>query len=303
MVFGRIKHGWILFKESMKLLAKRPILTIPIFFSWIIVASIIIYMVYYFTMPAVPLAMQLLLIYFVIFLITMTTCIANIVMLEIVQQMESGQRISFGKAFREAIVEDLLKVIPLAAMWALVWLIIVIIKAMSDDDSGSSRRSPSPREIARTLGGANSGPFSWLGLGLDAFEKLVRMTFFMALPAIAWEKEGPFSAFRKSVDVIRQHVAEFLTVYTLTGIAIIFMALPLLFVFYLDDFGIVNFSDVFWMGVILYEGLAWTLMIYMEQMSVGLLYLWYLKWVRSGKKGSISSVKKPNLLDEFYELA
>ncbi len=80
-----------------------------------------------------------------------------------------------------------------------------------------------------------------------------------------------------------------------------FMAVPLIVVFYLDNSG-TAFSSVFWTGVIIHEGFILTLGIHLEQMSVGLPYLWHLKRVKSGSKGDLSSVPNPDLLDNFYEL-
>jgi hypothetical protein len=59
---------------------------------------------------------------------------------------------------------------------------------------------------------------------------------------------------------------------------------------------------LFWTAVIIYESIIWTIGIYLEQMSVGLLYLWHIKWVRYGSKGELSDVPKPDLLDNVYEL-
>lgn len=56
----------------------------------------------------------MLIIFGVIFLITMIICIANIMMLEFMQQIESGEKISFFKALKESLVVDLLKVIIVA---------------------------------------------------------------------------------------------------------------------------------------------------------------------------------------------
>jgi hypothetical protein len=79
------------------------------------------------------------------------------------------------------------------------------------------------------------------------------------------------------------------------------MALPLCIVFGLDRKGI-TFSASFWTGVIIYEAIIWTLGIYFEQMSVGLLYLWHLRWAECGSRGELSSIPKPDLLDNVYEL-
>jgi hypothetical protein len=62
------------------------------------------------------------------------------------------------------------------------------------------------------------------------------------------------------------------------------------------------FPTIFWAGLIIYAGLVWTLGIYLEQMSLGLLYLWHLKWVEKGSEGRLSSVPEPDLLDQVYEL-
>ena len=233
----------------------------------------------------------------------MIICVANIMMLEFMQQIEFGEKISFFKALKESLVVDLLKVIPVALIWAIIWFIILIIKVLTSKkkNRGSSRPEPSPRDAALTLGGANSGPFSWLKLVLRMFEKLVRMYVFLTLPAIAWENKGPFSAFKRSLEVIKRHPMQFITTYTLTGIASLFMAIPLIIVFYMDKSG-VAFSSLFWTGVIIYEGIIWTLGIYLEQMSVGLLYLWHIKWLKKGGKGQLSDIAKPDLLDNVYEL-
>ncbi len=79
------------------------------------------------------------------------------------------------------------------------------------------------------------------------------------------------------------------------------MAIPLIIIFTLDESG-VTLSDLVWTIVILYEGIVWTLGIYLEQMSTGMLYLWHLKWVRNGSVGELSSVPRPDLLDDIYEL-
>jgi hypothetical protein len=299
-MFESIIQGWNLFIDSFKVLFKKPVLLIPIIFAWILVSALILYLRYFFPYPD-DLFLILTIIFGVIFLITMIVCAANLLMLELIQQMELGEKISLAKAVQESLIKDLLKVIPVALIWAIIWFLLLIIKVLTSKKKGGSRSEPSTRDAARTLGGAESGPFSWLKLGLSMFEKLVRMFIFLTLPAIAWEDKGPFSAFKRSFEVIRKHSMQFITSYTLTGIASIFMAIPLIIIFYLDDIG-VSFSSLFWTGVIIYEGIVWTLGIYLEQMSVGLLYLWHLKWVKNGSIGELTTVSKPDLLDNVYEL-
>ena len=185
--FSSIGEGWKLFTDSFRFLFKKPIFLIPIFFSWILVAGITLYLRYYWEAPN-DLSMILVMIFLFIFLITLIISIANMMMLEFMQQLEFNGKISFLKALKEAISLDLLKVIPVALIWAIIWFIILLIKVLtSKRKNGGSRPEPSPRDAALTLAGANSGPFSWLKLGLTMFEKIIRMYVFLTLPAIAWE--------------------------------------------------------------------------------------------------------------------
>ncbi len=228
-------------------------------------------------------------------------CLANLVLLELVQQMETGKEVSLSNAVKETISLDLLKTIPIALIWALVWFILLILRAARSKKKEDKRPEPSASDAARALGGADSGPFSWFNLGLNMVEKLIRMAVFLSLPAIAWENKGPFSSLGRSFELIRKHPLQFMAAYTLTGFAALLMALPLLPVFALDDSGFA-IPAIVWTLVLIYEAMAWTLGIYLEQMSVGLLYLWHLKWEKKGSKGELSDVPKPDLLDGIHEL-
>jgi len=293
--FTGISQGFKLFTDSLVVLVKKPVFLIPLFFSWFVFAGVVLYIRYYFDFP--DFTQAALYLYLLIFLITFIISLANVMMLELVQQIESGKEMSFGEALSDTIV-NILKIIPVAAIWAFIWVIIIILRSLTSKKRGN-KAEPSARDAARTLGGA-SGSFSFIKLGLSMIEKVVRMTVFLTLPAIAWENRGPFSAFGTAFRIIKKHPLQFITTYTMTGAAALLMALPLIPVFILDDIGM-NFSPAFWTVIIIYECIIWTLGIYLEQMSVGLLYLWHLKWQKNGSKGDLSTVKRPHLLDNVYE--
>ncbi len=281
-----VVEGWYLFKNSLRVLRHKPVLLAPIFLSWIVVTTINV-CVWYFLYAgwhrseAEPSErLVLLCVYCHVFVVSLIICIANIMMLEFMQQMESRQKISFSKALKEAVILDLVKTIPLAAVWAALWLLISILKC-----------------IVRKRKGRGAGSSDFI---LNRIQQAIRMAVFLALPAIAWENKGPFSSIAQSVRIIRKHSIEFLTTYTLTALTSILLAIPLLIILILSK--AVTFPTAFWAGVIIYVGFVWSLGIYMEQMSLGLLYLWHLRWVESGSKKQLSSVPEPDLLDEVYEL-
>ena len=297
--FNSIGEGWKVFYDSMTFIFKKPVFLVPIFFSWIVIAVVTLYNRYYFP-DLGSFRLILLYIYFLIVILTFSISMSNIVMLELVQQMESGKNTSLLKALKEAFGYDILRVIPIALIWGIVWLIILILEVITSKARKGEKAEPSVKDAAMALSGMNT-PFSFWRLGLRMLEKLVRMVVFMALPAVAWENKGPFAAYKKSFQIIKKHPAQFLTSYSLTLAAAGVMALPLLPIYILNKLEIA-LPTCIWVAVIIYAGIIWTLEIYLEQMSVGILYLWHMKWEKKGSKGELSSVAKPDLFDSIYEL-
>ena len=297
--FNSVGEGWKVFKDSMSFIFKKPVFLVPIFFCWIVVAFVTLYNRYYFP-DLGSFWLIVVYIYFLIVILAFSMCMSNIVMLELVQQLESGKKTSLLNALKEAFGYDLIRVIPIALIWGIVWLIIVILKALTSKARKGEKAEPSVKDAAMTLSGMNT-PFSFWGLGLNMLEKAVRMTVFLALPAVAWEGKGPFAAYKKSFQIIKKHPTQFLTSYTLTLAAAGVMALPLLPIYICNKLEIALPSSV-WLAVIIYAGIIWTLEIYLEQMSVGMLYLWHMKWEKKGSKGELSSVQRPDLFDNTYEL-
>jgi hypothetical protein len=300
-ILNSLKEGWQLFIDSISVLKKYPSFLIPIFIAWVIIAAVVLYLRYWFVIPD-SLLLGFLEIFGFLFLITFIVTLSNLMMLELVQQIENGQKPNFGKALKETFTSDLIKAIPLAFLWAVIWFIILVIEALLSKAKRKASYTPSLQDAAEALGGVGQ-PISWLKLGLDMIQKVLRMTIFLSLPAIAWENMGPVAALKKGIQIIKKHPVQFLSAYTLTSVAAFFMAIPLIAVFYLDLYAGVVFPSEVWVIVIIYEGIVWTLSMYLEQMSVALLYIWHLRWENKGEKGDLSSVAKPNLLDDHFDLA
>ncbi len=260
-------------KGSFRLVRARPVFLIPIFLCWFAVSGIILYLQYYWS-PAdyLPLFLEF---FVALFLITYAVCMSNIIMLELIQPMEDGQERTLTQSLYEAFSRDSLKVIPIALLWALVWFILIMIQviiSLLKGKGASENHEPSLRDAAITLGGLKGEPFSWVGLGFRMMEKLIRLVSFLALPGIAWKNFGPSESLREGLSVIRQKPLQFLTVYTLTSAASLVMALPLLPIAIAVELEL-PISDVVWTCVLIYEAVVWTFSIYLEQMTMGLLYL------------------------------
>jgi hypothetical protein len=231
-----------------------------------------------------------------VFLISLSISMASMVLLEMIEQMETGKKTSLTKACLHAFTLGLPRVLPITFIWSILWFFILILQSKKRNSV-----EPSPEDAARTLAGANS-PFSAWDLGLDMVSKLLRMTVFMALPSVAWGNKGPFEALGNSFRIIKKHHIEFLSTYGLTEAATSIMFLPLIPLFVAAKVK-AEIPPEIWYLAIFYMGIVWSFGIYLEQMMVGILHLWHLKWEALGANGNIGDVSKPNLFDKIYELS
>lgn len=146
-------------------------------------------------------------------------------------------------------------------------------------------------------------PFTSIwSVGLEMIEKFIRMLFFLSLPAIAWEQKRFTGALKKAKNIFTSQPAAFAGAYSMTMLVAFLLGLPLLIIFELEESGM-EFSQLFWTGVIVYSGFIWSLNIYFEQMTTGLIYLWHRKWKEEEGDQPIQEISKPSLLDDEYELA
>jgi hypothetical protein len=285
-----------IFKQSAKVLRKYPVLIVPLLCSWVVFAAVVLLWRY----NELPISLA----FWSIFLLAYSIAMACLMQLELIYQIESGKKPLLRHALREFISKDAVRVFPVAFVWAVIWFVILILRALSNKDNSKKTPEPSLADAGRTLSGI-SGTFSWAGLGLSVLEKMIRMTVFSILPAIAWEGKGPLKATRKGLSVVRKHPVQFLANYGLTGLAAAIMILPLVPVGLLDQAG-VSLPGAVWVAIIIYAGIVWTVEMYLEQMTVALLYLWHVKWESAGSKGELSAVTLPHMLDdvaEFNQLA
>ena len=298
------KQGWELFKDSFIFLFKHPIFLGPILVAWVAIAGMVLGTRYYLLPQAenMTLGTVLLIVAGILFVFTYIIVFANTIMLEFMERIESGEKPTWTHALFDTFLKNAIKLIPIAIIWSFILFLILIIRALAKRSSERSGRvEPSIQDAAQTLSGMNASPFSWLKFGLRMFEKLVRMSVFLSLPAIAWENKGSFSSLKKAVVVIKKHPVQFLSSYALTGIAAALLTIPLIPVAIAAKADI-PIPQIVWLGVIIYSGLTWALGVYLEQMSVGLLYLWHYKWEKAGGEGDLTNITKPDLLDDIHEL-
>lgn len=302
MFDGSWSEGWNIIVQSVKALFKYPVLLVPIILVWLVYAPVILWLKYTPSLRAMTFSQEVCVAFLVILLLSVITLMACATLLEMIQQIERGTP-SLAAALSETLSRDAIKILPLALVWAIIWLLLTVLEAIfarkrdSDDDSTLNAQS-----AAETLAGY--GNFSFTDAFFNALKKGVRMVVFLILPAIAWDDLDPFDAAGKGLAILRAHLSDFVAGYALTYAAAVVVFLPPAVILELGtgrhhNPPLVHFPDSVWVGVIIYIGLAWSFCMYLEQMSMAQLYLWHLKWEKAREEAKLT--RRP--IPEFREVS
>lgn len=312
MAKGGWGRGWQLILSTLKILQKYPLFLIPIIIVWAIYVPIIIYLKYFFPWNSFSFGTDLGVVFLTLFIFSFIILFSCSIMLELIQQLETGKKLSLIGAFQETFSKNMIKILPIALIWAIFWFILTIIEVLlSKKKEGKEKFNA--ENAAKTLAGY--GEFSLSRAFFDALEKGIRMIVFLILPAVAWEDISFTQAIKKGFRVLKAHLLEFASGYALTYVAAVIVSLPPAIIFELGtgrdgNPPLIYFSDSVWTGVIIYIGFAWSFCMYLEQMFTANLYLWHLKWEKKVELArqqnqplpDFKDVEQPSLLDNVPDL-
>lgn len=306
-----LAHDRDLVGDSIAVFRHHPRFLVPLLGVWAVYAPTVLYMKYGVNWDALPTDQALLLNFGAVFLFAFLLAFACSVLLELIQQLESGRKLSLFAAVGETLGSNLLKMLPIIIVWTIIWFVLLVIQAILSRKKrrGGSTESFSAENAAKTLAGY--GQFSLSAAFFRALNKGIRMVVFLILPAIAWENLGFVRAIKKGLTVFRTHLSHFSAGFVLTEMIAIVLFLPPAILFWISGKFEVQFPSFVWVLVILYIGMVWSYSIYLEQMFTAELYLWNLKWEREVKARQLRGEKDlpeleeiplPHLLDEVHEL-
>lgn len=311
-MFEGVKNGAGLISASIKTFRQHPILGFPIFVVWLIYAPLIIYFKWHFNWDMYNHKAQFMILFLIIYFLAFILSISCSVMLELLQQKETGKKFNLAKAILITFSYNLVPIMFLSLVWSFIWFILVVIKLFIKDKS-SQAEEESAENVARTLAGNNDsfGTFS-----IDLLLKGIRMVVFLIIPAFAWENKGIRQSFRRGFQILGERKAEFLGGFTLSLAVEFIIFLPAGIMFYLSNKGMV-FPDWSWFICIFYVGLAWSYSIYLEQMFAAELYLWQMTyekevaiWTNKKKESKefkdefpdFSKIRRPSIIDNIPDL-
>jgi hypothetical protein len=266
---------------------------------------------YFYQWKNYDLATNLGVVFLEIFIFSFSILMACDVILEMIRQIENDEP-SLIVAIGKTIIKDMVKILPLATVWAIIWFILSIIEVLLSKKRGDDN-DLNAYNVAETLSGY--GNISISTAFIEAINKGVRMVLFLILPAVAWENLGFGVAVKKGFAILKAHLGDFANGYALTYLTAVIVFLPAAIIFELGtgrhgNPPLIHFPEYVWVGVIIYMGFAWSFCIYMEQMFMAQLYLWHLKWeeeIEYAKKNkqplpSFHQIPQPILLAQTPDL-
>ena len=307
-----IKNGWELIKYANRTFLRYPVMVMPLIFTWLLYAPTVLYFKYKFDWGPLTLEQTLLVVLGIIFFFAMMLAFAASMMLELVQQIESGREPSLADAFGDSLGSNLARMVPIVVVWTVIWFVLTLLTALfTRKKRGSSGRedSLSAENAARTLAGDSH--FSLSAAFFKALNKGVRMAVFLMLPAIAWQEMGPFEAMRRGLRILRLNIGTFMAGYAMSEMAAMIVFIPPAIVLYISSKGKVTLPEWVWFATLAYMALSWSYSIYLEQMFTALLYLWHLNWEKAIGEAQaagrpiprLDQVRQPDLLDGINDLA
>lgn len=311
-MFEGIKNGAGLISASFKTFRQYPILLFPIFVVWLIYAPLIIYFKWHFNWDLYNNKAQFMILFLIIYFLAFILSISCSVMLELLQQKETGKKFNLTKAVLITFSYNLVPIMLLSLVWSFVWFILVVIKIFTKKKNSGSEEE-NVENVARTLSG---GSDSFATFSIDLMLKGIRMVVFLIIPAFAWENKGIRKSISRGFEILGQRKAEFLGGFTLSLAVEFIIFLPAGIMFYLSDKGM-EFPDWSWFICIFYVGLAWSYSIYLEQMFAAELYLWQMAFEKevaiwSKKKSEygdfkddypdFSKIRRPSIIDNIPDL-
>ena len=264
------------FTSSLRFFLAYPISIIPLLLCWTVYASVILYMQYRFDWDYYSIQIAFFTVFLCYILFSIVYGIACLVLLEIVQQIETEEKTNLGRAVKDVIMHDAWKAGPILLVWAVVWFLLAVLEALfskKKEKLGSTKLTA--RSAVGTLLGDGSS-FSLSGVFFHALSKGIRMIVFLILPAIAWEDLGPVNAFRKGLYILGEVKKEFMVAYGMSGIfALTVMAVPGV-IYYVDQKLTLNLPEPFWAAILIYMAFASSFSLMIEQLYVAKLYSRYM---------------------------
>ena len=306
-LFQAFGDGLHMIGHAFSVFRRYPVFLLPLLGCWCVYAPVVLY--FKFGAHSFSGASVLWLVFAAILVLSSALAFSGLVLLELIQQVETGRQPKLFHATRDAARHNFVKALPIILVWASLWFFLTLLSAIFSKRRSDHRDDNLNMEnAARTFSGGVSF-FSLRNL-FRMLNKALRMLVFLILPAIAWLDCGPLKATKLGFVAVRQHLRHFAAGFILSEVVAMLIFLPTGILIYVVDQGNYSLPDAAWLGVIFYCAFGWSFVIYIEQMFAAELFLWHIKWCDENKElasqnlspKTLSEIQRPSLLDDVAEL-
>ena len=306
-MFERIGNGFNILGKAIIFFFKNPKTIFPIVLAWLFITPIILYIQYNFSFSNLSIGEVFIVVFIIIFGVTLVTSLASLILLELLEQHETEGQMSLGKAFKDAFVIDMLRALPLIIAWSIIQFLLLIVEAMIEAGKSKNRKSRSRSKsfsFESTVRDSDGG-----SVFFDFIKKGLRMGVMLMFAGIAWEELSSKDAYRKGIRLYKTNMATMLTGVSIGMLIQFLIMIPVGIMVYLADEGM-QFSETAWMIAFFYGGFAWSLNIFVEQMFAAEIYLWNRTYeielekakAKGEKLPTLKSTKMPSFIDDIQSL-
>ena len=304
-MFENMKREYELFGISFKAFKRYPVFMLPLFAAWLIIASVIIYMARYFVWDNYLVWQGLLVILAAVFVCSFFLILSCSVLLEFIQQNETGKSFNLFKSLGETLTKNLLQVLLLSLIWSILWSLVTLVQALVLLAMSAKRTEDGRRDTTYSIG---------IGAGilliLNFVKETVRMFLFIFMPAFAWEDLSLGKTFKRGWSILKQRREEIEKGSGLTLGASLLVVVPPIIMIMIHIFSDFHFPSWAWVACLVYAGLAWSYTVYLELMFVAELYLWQMNWEYAVRKAeevgapapAFYEVQRPSIIDDTPDL-
>lgn len=171
---NKFKSAWQLLRDTELIFRKYPIFIVPILLVWFFFAAVTIYLTYFNNFSGMNIHWIFFWTFLIIMFFAFLISLSALVVLEMIEQLESENEINLYKALNEAIHKDLIKTIPIVIIWSVIWFLLIVIESFFRKDDKKENREFNLENTAKTLAGGDE-KFSLPGEIFRLIQKGLRM--------------------------------------------------------------------------------------------------------------------------------
>ena len=129
-MFQGLKNGWDVINASIKAFFKHPIFLLPLLVVWAIYAPTVIYFKWHFNWDDYTTQETMFIVFFIIWGFALMLTISCSVLLELLQQNETGKSFNLFKSLGETLTKNIFHILILSFIWAAIWFLLTILEAI-----------------------------------------------------------------------------------------------------------------------------------------------------------------------------